>query len=115
MHGRVIGDAVLSHVVDVTRKMLRSADVLFRHQDDEFVALLFQTPEATALAIASRLHEAIQGSRKELAVSVSVTVAVASAPHDGESFDQLLQVARGRLIKPSGNGYPHSSSEDRIH
>ena len=108
------GDAVLSHVVDCTRRLLRPSDVLFRHEDDQFIAVLLHTSESTGNALADRLAHAVAASRSDLPSSVSITTAVTAAPMDASTFEGLLEVARHRLTKQVT---PESSkpNNDRIH
>jgi diguanylate cyclase (GGDEF)-like protein len=112
--GDRIGDTVLSHVVDCTRRLLRPSDVLFRHEDDQFIAVLLHTSEATGKTLSDRLVHAVAASRSDLPLSVTITTALAAAPIDSSTFEGLLEVARHRLAKqlPPGNNQPNN---DRIH
>jgi diguanylate cyclase (GGDEF)-like protein len=94
--GRRTGDAVLNHVVDAARRLLRTSDVLFRYEDDQFIAVLLHTAESAASAFADRLSKAVSGSRGQLSFDVTVTVSIAVAPNDSSTFEGLLQVARER-------------------
>lgn len=113
--GRRTGDAVLSHIVEITRRTLRSADVLFRHEDDQFIALLLQTEESTASAIAQRLSKAISGHHRDFGFRLAVAISVASLSRDGDSFEQLLEAARQRLGDEKGPFTDDTSPRDRIH
>jgi diguanylate cyclase (GGDEF)-like protein/putative nucleotidyltransferase with HDIG domain len=112
--GRRTGDAVLNHVVDCTRRLLRSSDVLFRYEEDQFIAVLLHTAESTAAGLAERLSNSVATSRGQLSLDVSVTTALAVAPKDSSSFEGLLEIARDRL----NNRPPHRDGRrptDRIH
>jgi len=112
--GHRTGDAVLSHVVDSTRRMLRTSDVLFRNDGDQFIAVLLHTAEATAHALAERLAAAVRDSRGEFAFDVTVATAVATAPRDAGTFEGLLDAARHRMTSrfPPTEG---NRNNDRIH
>lgn len=113
--GSRTGESLLSPVVEAARRTLRSADVLFRHESDQFLALLLNTPEATAIKIAQRLSENIASQQREVGFRLTAKLAMASSPRDGDSLETLLDVARERLskgIEPSHGGGPPL---DRIH
>jgi diguanylate cyclase (GGDEF)-like protein len=112
--GRSAGDAALNHVVEVTRRVLRQTDMLFRDQDDQFIAVLLHTNETTSNSLAARLHEAIRALGDRMSFSLNVATAVAVTPRDGRSFEGLLRMARQQL---HGNDDTHNdhSSTDRIH
>jgi diguanylate cyclase (GGDEF)-like protein/putative nucleotidyltransferase with HDIG domain len=111
-HGRGVGDQALRDVVQQLRSNLRSADVLFRLESDEFAVLLLQTDRQTAGAIAARMKTSVQqvniggGGR----VGINVTTAVVSSPEDGIKIDALIDSARRRLAKPR-NVPPDSNSK----
>jgi diguanylate cyclase (GGDEF)-like protein/putative nucleotidyltransferase with HDIG domain len=112
--GRRAGDAVLNHVVDVVRRILRTSDVLFRHVDDQFVVVLLHTVEATAVSLAEHVSSTVANSKGGLKFPVTVSVAVAVAPRDASNFEGLLEVAQKRLANrpPSTDD---SGFTDRIH
>jgi diguanylate cyclase (GGDEF)-like protein len=112
--GRRTGDAVLNHVVDATRRLLRSSDMLFRHEDDQFIAVLLHTAESTAVGLAERLSSAVAASHGQFSFEPTVSTALAVAPRDSSDFEGLLDIARHRLtgrLPPQDNRRP----SDRIH
>ena len=112
--GRQTGDAVLNHVVDATRRLLRSSDMLFRHEEDQFIAVLLHTAESTAAGLAERLSSEVAASRGQFPFDVSVSTALAVAPGDSSGFEGLLDTARHRLtgcLPPQDTRHPN----DRIH
>lgn len=98
--GRDVGDQVLNFVAKATRRILRSSDVLFRHEDDQFIAVLLHTSEATAKALAARLRESVAGTTGVFSFDLSLSVAVAAAPRDSSTLEGLLSAARDRLARP---------------
>jgi len=98
-HGREVGDRVLNHVVSCARANIRPADVLFRYASDEFVIVLLHTDRALAAAIGNRIKQAVQSqSAQDLrTVRINASVGVASMPHDGDSVEALIGVARRHL------------------
>src|ERR1043166_3232216 len=79
-----------------TRRILRPYDVLFRYSEDQFIAILLHTPEATAFALADHLRESISGPPGSASSEISITISVAVAPRDSSSFEGLLSIARER-------------------
>ncbi len=99
-HGTLNCDRVLSHVVKVTKRNLRAADILFRYENDEFVILLPNTDLQTAGRIGTRLCESIRESPIELdgtSIWISVAIGIACSPLDGNSLRELVQAAKTRL------------------
>jgi len=100
-HGRNVGDDVLRHVVKNARSCLRVADILFRYDSDEFVALLNDTDTPTAEAIAHRILDDIRKDRFPLlnggTLTIEATVTSVCAPRDGESLHDLMAAARVHL------------------
>lgn len=70
------GDAVLQHVVNLTRSALRHADWMARHEDDGFVVVLPSTHLDGAYAAAERMRRRF--AEKPLTVATSKLVITAS-------------------------------------
>lgn len=91
-HGAHAGDLVVRHVARCIDDELRHNDRLARLGDDEFVALLPDTPSAGALEVGERIRAAaampidIDGQR----VACSISVGVGSYPEDGRTVDAVL-------------------------
>ncbi len=104
----------MNHVVDATRRLLRSSDMLFRHEDDQFIAVLLHTAEPTAAGLAERLSSAVATSQGGFPFDVRVSTALAVAPRDSSDFEGLLDAARHRLT----GGLPAQDPRrpnDRVH
>jgi diguanylate cyclase (GGDEF)-like protein len=111
--GREAGNAALSTTVEATRRVLRPTDVLFRDDNDQLIAVLLHTNEATGEAISGRLAAAIRDLRERSALAVSVSTALAVTPRDGRTFEMLLQSARRRVS--GDDGETTFTSRDQIH
>lgn len=87
-------------VIDATLRVLRSADVLFQHRDDEFIVLLAHTDFSAAAVIATRIATGIAEQNAAIHPSgdprVQVTLGVATAPDDGVTVSELAAAAFGR-------------------
>jgi len=112
--GRSAGDAALNYVVEATRRVLRQSDMLFRDEDDQFIAVLLHTSEATSNSLATKLREAIRALADRMSFSLNVETAIAITPRDGRSFEILLRAARQQLHGTNVN-HDNLSPRDRIH
>jgi diguanylate cyclase (GGDEF)-like protein len=80
-HGHAAGDHVLKTIVGVLSQNIRESDMIARLGGDEFGVLLWNLPEADALAKAAALESAIdnavceyRGRRMPLGASIGVTL-----------------------------------------
>ena len=111
--GRPAAENAFNLVVDATRRVLRATDMLFRHEDDQLIAVMLQTNDTTADALAGRLLDALRVTRASETHSVLVATALSTSPNDGRNFEALLKVARKRVQKSDGSGEPPAI--DRVH
>lgn len=103
-HGRVTGDDVLIHVVRHATAGLRLADMLFRYDSDEFVALLDDTNQEAARLVADRIREGLRCNPLSVGgqpIDVRVSVTAVSSPGDGDALSDLIETARARSKAPS--------------
>jgi diguanylate cyclase (GGDEF)-like protein len=95
-YGRLQGDDVLWAMAKVLQRGLRTGDLIGRRSGDEFVVLLPDTSLEVAREVAERLRAGVAELRcarrdtPEEALSVTVGIAVAHAPGDGETLAALL-------------------------
>jgi diguanylate cyclase (GGDEF)-like protein len=105
-YGHARGDEVLCELVRRVGDLVRAYDVLFRYGGDEFVLLLPETAPADAVRVALRVVEGVRGTPfpGEPPLNVSVSLGVASFPHDAGTPEELLAVAdrRNYLAKHRG-------------
>jgi diguanylate cyclase (GGDEF)-like protein/putative nucleotidyltransferase with HDIG domain len=103
MHGRIVGDEVLRHVVRNATMGLRVADILFRYGSDEFVALLNDTSPDVARTVAERVTKSVRDSPLPLSATanlqIDVSVTEVSSPRDGVSLSGLIDSARSRSLQ----------------
>jgi diguanylate cyclase (GGDEF)-like protein/putative nucleotidyltransferase with HDIG domain len=109
-YGRLQGDDLLWAVAKVLQRGLRTGDLIGRRGSDEFVILLPATTSEVALEIAERLRDACARLRcarrdaPEEEIAISVSVAVASAPQDGETVEGLLAATDRALYRAKRDG-----------
>ncbi|MEX2376311.1 MAG: sensor domain-containing diguanylate cyclase, partial [Dehalococcoidia bacterium] len=94
--GHEVGDYVIRGVAGILRAWCRAEDFVARTGGDEFVVLMDGADADTALAVADRIHAAVQEihvgmDRVETRVGVSIGIAV--MPGDAETPMDLIHVA----------------------
>ncbi len=96
--GNRFGDSVLGHVSAIIRSVLRSADMLFRSDTDEFVVLLTQTDVYTAQAIADRIIARVAEepfvSEDGMRLDITLVAGVAVQRMDGRPIEEVINTAR---------------------
>jgi diguanylate cyclase (GGDEF)-like protein/putative nucleotidyltransferase with HDIG domain len=100
--GRERGDQALREIAELIRAQLRREDLLVRYAGDKFIALLRNTPPERMGEICVRLqmHDALREivSLGADEASLGVSIGQARLGHDGESLEELLEAADGRLL-----------------
>jgi diguanylate cyclase (GGDEF)-like protein/PAS domain S-box-containing protein len=91
-HGHPIGDAVLRETARRLAGQLRTSDLIARVGGEEFAWLLPETDAASALSVAERACEAIEGEPFDLAGTVTISAGVCSLKESGDA-ESLLRFA----------------------
>jgi diguanylate cyclase (GGDEF)-like protein len=110
--GASVIDQVIDQLVELARKHLRGADLLFRYGTHGLVALLPQTDSTTAYVVAQKIASAFSShwpAGMNIDLGGSPVIGIASGPTDGTSLDSLVRIARSRL-KSLGGYSQHRSS-----
>jgi diguanylate cyclase (GGDEF)-like protein len=121
--GHDVGDAVITHVVDICREEARSADILARIGGEEFVLLLPETSQEQAVMLAETVRQrldaaplAIEGNSMRVTISVGVAQADAGMSSIGDLMkraDQALYEAkRGGRNRVRSAGPAQRNGED---
>ena len=97
-YGHDVGDALLIAVSRRLETFVRKTDTLCRLGGDEFVLLLPQAPDlAGLLQLAERIQAEVRqpytGVHENGALSISVSIGIASAPEHGDDSEALMQAA----------------------
>jgi diguanylate cyclase (GGDEF)-like protein len=101
-HGHQVGDKVLQLVANRIRQSVRTGDIVARYGGDEFVVLLkdvglLSSAKAVAKKISETMAQPIPGQYIALKagalLEVSVSIGVALYPVDGNSVNELIEVA----------------------
>ncbi len=101
-HGHAGGDLALQAVAHRLRQSIRKSDLAARLGGDEFVLAFPATDAAQAVLRLDGLRQEIAGLRVPLgraALSVTMSVGVASWPADGQDFERVLAEADARTFE----------------
>lgn len=102
--GHEIGDAVLRRLADTLKSRLRTSDAVARLGGEEFIAVLPDTDQAGALALAESLRAAVEAHVDPLygSITVSIGVAVGLGPETDGAV--LLRCADEALYRAKAGG-----------
>lgn len=100
-YGHAVGSRALRRVGTVLQAQCRSLDSPARYGGDEFAVLLPETGASAAGYLADRIANAIRNDPELPRISVSF--GLASCPEDGQSFQDILEIADGRLYMTKGH------------
>lgn len=112
-HGHLIGDTVLRGVGRCISSAVRQFDSVGRFGGEEFVALLPDADDTTALVVAERVRASVNRLHvSDLVDSVSpedddvlaVSIGVSCSPIDGAELSDLLHAADGALYRAKAAG-----------
>ncbi|MEP7381187.1 MAG: HD domain-containing phosphohydrolase [Gemmatimonadota bacterium] len=109
-YGRLQGDDLLWAIAKVLQRGLRTGDLIGRRGGDEFLVLLPSTTPEVALDIAERLRDScarLRCARRDAPdeeISISVSIALAGAPADGETIESLVAAADRALYRAKRDG-----------
>ncbi len=100
-YGHPAGDAVLRHLSDSIRGVLRHADLAGRVGGDELLLVLPNTTHDGAMQLGERLRERLNAkpyvTESGEPIWVQVSVGVATFPTDADSLSDLIELADNNL------------------
>jgi diguanylate cyclase (GGDEF)-like protein len=108
-HGHLEGDKLLCMLGELIRKDLRRSDVMARYGGEEFVIILPETDKDAARGIAEGIRHTVaeypfHGREKQPTGNVTVSLGVATFPHDGRDGSTLLGYADRALYDAKKRG-----------
>jgi diguanylate cyclase (GGDEF)-like protein len=100
-YGHHVGDTALRAVSNVLRAAIRPYDMCVRYAGDEFVVVLTDCGRGQAESKRVELEDAVRRisiePRPGERLSLSISAGAAVFPHDGASYDALLDTADSRM------------------
>lgn len=105
--GHPIGDMVLKELTAMLGEGLRRGDVLARMGGDEFAIILPETPAASGLQVANKLHQTLIGREFELPVGKirsTASFSMVSYPEDGKTEEDIYTAMDVVLYKAKKHG-----------
>lgn len=107
-YGHVFGDYVLSQLAGILRKSVRKVDVLARYGGDEFVIILPETDEKSALTVCRRILKSVEEhvfSMEDIRARVTVSIGSATcAPDHSLVKSELMRRADEALYQSKQRG-----------
>ncbi len=107
--GHQMGDEVLQHVADTIRHHIRACDHAARYGGDEFLIALSEVDANAAMDVANRIRTSVANQNALIAsdgqaVSVTISIGVASYPEHGDTFEDLFREADLALFSAKRDG-----------
>ena len=105
--GHGVGDAVLQRMAERLRVLAADTDTLGRLGADEFVVVSTELADAEALAVfAQRLLDGLAEpfERDGLCIACGSSIGIARFPHDGDTFETLLNRAEAAMARAKADG-----------
>ena len=84
-------DQIMTRIGELLRQQVRETDIVGRHTDNAFVALLPDSGQREAGEVGSRMRNAMYKTNS--LPDIEVNLGAATSPGDGDSFEDLLGVA----------------------
>jgi diguanylate cyclase (GGDEF)-like protein/PAS domain S-box-containing protein len=106
--GHLAGNRALCRLAQILADCCRSVDTAARHGGDEFAVVLPETGMAAATLVAQRIRDLLAKDAEEPALSVSV--GLASFPHEADSISSLLYAADRALYAMKSGKLPSARS-----
>lgn len=107
-YGHLSGDLVLKALARLITDTVRNLDVVGRYGGDEFMLILPDADNETALNVIERLRMNVESLDiqvlKDIKVRLTASFGIASFPENGTSLDDLLVAADEKLYKSKRQG-----------
>lgn len=107
-YGHAFGDRVLADFAHRLERLSRASDTIFRYGGDEFVILLNGASRQQAVSIASRMLSQLNEIPFDTTppLFLSISVGVVCYPSEGQTAEELFEIADRRhyVAKRSGRG-----------
>lgn len=115
-YGHAVGDTTLRFIAETCLKSVRETDVVGRFGGEEFLILLPHTATDDAVLVAERIRRFMHdpdARPNDDAVPVTLSIGVAEAGPDTETFDSILKAADDALYAAKRGGRDRVSAFER--
>jgi diguanylate cyclase (GGDEF)-like protein len=102
-YGHSAGDVVLQNIGSVMSASIRATDRVYRYGGEEFLVVFMDSKPAEGLRLAERLRQAIEFQMTNIR-PVTVSVGLASLPHDGTDPLRLIELADSAMYRAKRGG-----------
>ncbi|MEZ5691012.1 MAG: PleD family two-component system response regulator [Rickettsiales bacterium] len=108
-YGHDAGDMVLKQLADIILNAARSTDLAARFGGEEFVVLMPETDENSALGVASRMRETVEKTKFAIdgdgnTIDKTISIGIANLLETGDSSKGLLKRADEALYLAKNSG-----------
>jgi len=106
-YGHRVGDNVLQAFAKIAPTGLREHDYIGRWGGEEFLCVLTGANSETAMQVAERIRSAVQEVAvlpDALGLEITVSIGVATYPHDSDTIDELISCADNALYEAKHSG-----------
>lgn len=107
-YGHQAGDEILIAVADLVRLSVRPVDVACRYGGEELAVILPETTKEGARVVAERIRHTVEESLTATpqgdTIQVTVSIGLATFPHDGDTGAQLIGAADRALYLAKQEG-----------
>jgi len=107
-YGHEAGDCVLREVAEIFRQSVRAEDIICRYGGEEFVIILPDTSQESALHRAETIRERTSQLRirlhDEALREITISIGMATYPQSGTTLEEMLRSADRALYTAKHNG-----------
>lgn len=108
-YGHDAGDRILKQLSEVIQRTARSTDLAARFGGEEFVVLMPETDEQSALTAANRMREIVEATPFVInaggeTITKTVSIGIANSHPDGDSAEALIKRADEALYSAKRGG-----------
>ncbi|WP_420599799.1 sensor domain-containing diguanylate cyclase [Neptuniibacter sp.] len=106
-HGHGIGDKTLQYLAETLRAECRSNDLICRYGGDEFLVILPNTPQESALKKAEWIRKSYQLNLAKVLPDLrsnSISIGISTSPTNADNFEKLYHAADKALYEAKYEG-----------
>ncbi|MCS5636018.1 MAG: GGDEF domain-containing protein [Myxococcota bacterium] len=117
-YGHLVGSEALRRLCRVLEQCVRQVDTLARYGGDEFSIILVDTDHATALQVAERIRRRIDAYvfevDRDVRLSLTLSIGVATCPTHGVVRDRILDLADKAMYRAKSEGRNRICSANEV-